>query len=188
MKHCTNCGATITEETKFCTKCGNRVDEIINNHNDIEKNEEINLVDESLNQPNKGLRISKVLIGIVILSVLFFIGKSFMKDVVPSEKPFSIEEQLSKIEGRWHDPTGIILSDKDAIIIFSKKRDIIIGSDKKDLFEAKITPFGANNYHAIVNLHGVEADFSVHFYEEENKLVFFSTLTKSSWYLIKFKN
>jgi hypothetical protein len=37
----------------------------------------------------------------------------------------------------------------------------------------------------MVLLRGVKGDFELHFYEEENKLVFFSTLTKSSWYLIK---
>ncbi|MFA5297847.1 MAG: zinc-ribbon domain-containing protein [Lutibacter sp.] len=185
-KYCPNCGAKISEETKFCTNCG--ASTVINNkQNDIEKSDDV-LIEESLNQPNKGLRIFKVLIGIVVLIVLFFIGKSFLKDSIPTEKSFSVEEQLSKIEGKWHDPTGIILGDKDAVIIFSKKGDIIIGNDKKNLFEVKITPFGANNYQGIVNLRGVEGDFSVHFYEEENKLVFFSTFTKSSWYLIKLKN
>jgi hypothetical protein len=37
-------------------------------------------------------------------------------------------------------------------------------------------------------LRGIEGDFSVHHYEEEDKLLFFSTLTKSSWYLLKLKN
>ena len=185
-EQCTNCGAEINEKTKFCTHCGASTT-INNNQNDIEKNDDV-LIEKSLNQPNKGLRISKVLIGIVVLTVLFFIGKSFLKEAVPSNKSFSVEEQLSKIEGKWYDPTGIILGDKDAVIIFRKKGDIIIGNDKKNLFEVKITPFGANNYQGIVNLRGVEGDFSVHFHEEENKLVFFSTFTKSSWYLIKLKN
>lgn len=186
-KYCSNCETEINEETKFCTNCGASVN-IDNSKNDIEKNDEINLVEESLNQSNKGKRLTIALLIIVVLAIIFFIGKSFMKEVIPTEKPFSIEKQLSKIEGNWYDPTGIILSDKDAIIDFKIKGDIIIGNDKKDLFEAKITPFGSNNYSAIVNLYGVEGDFSVHFYEEENKLVFFSNLTKSSWYLIKLKN
>ena len=186
-KYCSNCGNKITEETKFCTNCG--ASTIVgSNHNINKKNNEINLVDESLNQQDKGKRLTITLLIIVVLAIIFFIGKYFVKDVLPVEKPFSIENQLSKIEGKWYDPTGIILSDKNAIIDFTIKGDIITGNDKKDLFEAKITPFGSNNYAAIVNLYGVEGDFSVHFYEEENKLVFFSTLTKSSWYLLKLKN
>mgnify|MGYP007017069863 FL=1 len=47
---------------------------------------------------------------------------------------------------------------------------------------------GSKNYSGLVVLNGIDDDFNVHFYEEENKLVFFSTLTKSSWYLIKLKN
>lgn len=186
MITCPNCGAKINENKKTCTNCGTSL-KINTSKDDIEKSDDA-LIEQSLNQPNKGLRISKVLIGIVVLTVLFFIGKSFMKDAVPSETPFSIEEQLSKIEGKWHDPTGVVLGDKEAVIIFSKKGNIIIGKDKNNLFKAEISPYGANNYQAIVNLRGVKNDFELHYYEGENKLVFFSTLTKSSWDLIKLKN
>jgi predicted nucleic acid-binding Zn ribbon protein len=186
MKHCTNCNAELKEGIKFCTVCGAPIP-TSNNSNNNNKND-INLVEESLNQPNKGKRLFIALLVIVALASIFFIGKYFMKDVVPLEKPFSIEQQLSLIEGKWHDPTGILLGDRDAVIVLNKKGDKIIGNDKKDLFEAEITPFGANNYQAMVNLRGVKGDFELHFYEEENKLVFFSTLTKSSWYLIKLKN
>ncbi|MBI9040600.1 zinc ribbon domain-containing protein [Lutibacter sp.] len=179
MKYCSNCNTELKEETKFCTKCGIS---LIDNHTN---NNDINLVEESLNQPNKGKRFSIALLVMVVLAILFFIGKFFMEDIVPSEQPFSIEEQLSKIEGEWHDPTGVILGNNDAIIEFNKKGDVVIGKDENNLFSAKITPFGANNYQAIVTLRGVEGDFELHFYEEENKLVFFSTLTKSSWYLKK---
>lgn len=181
---CQNCGVKLPEESKFCTNCGASINDNTPK-NDIEKNEELNLVEESLNQPNKGKRLLIGLLGIVVLAILFFIGKSFFKDVLSSEKPFSVSEQLLKLEGEWYDPTGVILNDKDAIIVFSKKGELVIGKDKNGLFEAKITPFGANNYQAITNLHGVEGDFELHFYEEENKLVFFSTLTKSSWYLVR---
>jgi hypothetical protein len=157
------------------------------NQNYFKKNEEVNLVEESLNQPNKGLRILKILIGIVVVTILFFIGKSFMKDVVPSEKSFSIKQQLSIIEGEWYDPTGVVLGDKKTIAVFKKMGDIVKGKDKNNFFNVVITPFGSNNYQAIVNLGGVKGDFELHFYEQENKLVFFSTYTKSSWYLLKLK-
>jgi hypothetical protein len=77
------------------------------------------------------------------------------------------------------------LRDEKTIVILKQKEDIVIGIDKDGFFDVQITPFGSNNYQAIVNLRGVKGDFELHFYEEENKLVFFSTLTKSSWYLIK---
>ncbi|MDO9037937.1 MAG: zinc-ribbon domain-containing protein [Lutibacter sp.] len=182
-KHCSNCGVEIIEGASFCSKCGAPI-ENISIQND--KDDDI-LIEESLNQPNKELRISKILVGVLVLTVLFFIGKSFLFDFEPIEKSFSITEQLSKLEGKWHDPAAILLGDKDAIIILKRKGEIITGKDKKGLYKFKITPFGSNNYQAIVMAQNRESDFSVHFYEEENKLVFFSTLTKSSWYLKKIK-
>lgn len=182
-KYCSKCGAKINEGAGFCSKCGIHIE---NNNIQNEIDEEI-LIKESLNQPNKGLRISKVLIGIVVLTILFFIGKSFFLDAESSEKPFSITEQLNKLEGKWHDPSGVVLGDKDAVIILRKKRDVIIGKDNNKLIEMELTPFGSNNYGGSVVLQGEEDYLEVHFYEEENKLVFFSTLTKSSWYLKKIK-
>ena len=182
--YCSNCGTILTKGTKFCTNCGASM-QIISSENEVEKNDEVNLVEDSLNQPNKGKRLLIALLVMVVLTIVFFIGKSFFKDVVPTEKPFSIEEQLGKLEGKWYDPTGVVLGDKDVIIDFNRKEDVVIGKDENALFKATITPFGANNYQAMVLLRGVKGDFELHFYEEENKLVFFSTLTKSSWYLIK---
>lgn len=182
--YCSNCGAILTKGTKFCTNCGASM-QIISSENEVEKNDEVNLVEDSLNQPNKGKRLLIALLVMVFLTIVFFIGKSFFKDVLPTEKPFSIEEQLGKLEGKWYDPTGVVLGDKDVIIDFNRKEDVVIGKDENGLFKATITPFGANNYQAMVLLRGVKGDFELHFYEEENKLVFFSTLTKSSWYLIK---
>jgi hypothetical protein len=182
-KYCSNCGTEINEGVRFCSECGASVE-----NNNIQNNiDDDILIEKSLNQPNKGLRISKVLIGIVVLTMLFFIGKSFFLSYDSSEKSFSNTEQLTKLAGKWHDPTAILLGDKDAVIILKRKGEIITGKDKKGLFEVQITPFGSNNYQAIVKAQNGESDFSVHFYEEENKLVFFSTLTKSSWYLKKIK-
>ncbi|MEX1381813.1 zinc-ribbon domain-containing protein [Lutibacter sp.] len=187
MKHCPNCGEQIREETKFCTNCGasisNNSDQHIN-----KKTYEVNLVEESLNQPNKGKRLFLALLVIGGIAILFFIGKSFLKDVDSIEKPFSPIEQLAKLEGTWYDPTGIILGEKEAVIVLTREDNIVVGKDENGLFETRITPFGSNNYQAMVNLRGVKGDFELHFYEEQNKLVFFSTLTKSSWYLIKLKN
>ncbi|WP_111706596.1 zinc-ribbon domain-containing protein [Lutibacter citreus] len=184
--NCPNCGTKIQGKTKFCTNCGASL-KSSNNQNNAKKNAEVNLVEESLNQPNKGKRLSIAFLGIVVLTVLFFIGKSFLKDVDSSEKPFSPIEQLTKLEGKWYDPAGIILEEKEAVIILTRKDNIVVGKDENGLFEAKITPFGSNNYQAIVHLRGVKGDFALHFYEEENKLVFFSTLTKSSWNIKKLK-
>jgi predicted nucleic acid-binding Zn ribbon protein len=182
MKHCPNCGEQISEETKFCTKCGASLNDNITN------NDEVNLVEESLNQPNKGKRLVLALLVIGGIAILFFIGKSFLKGVDSIEKPFLPIEQLAKLEGTWHDPTGIILGEKEAVIVLTREDNIVVGKDENGLFETRITPFGSNNYQAMVNIRGVKGDFELHFYQEENKLVFFSTLTKSSWYLIKLKN
>lgn len=180
-KYCSNCGAKVNEGASFCGKCNTPIE---NNNTQNDKTDDV-LIEESLSQPNKGLRISKILAGILVLTVLFFIGKSFFLDSEFSEKSFSTTEQLKKIEGKWHEPTGVMLGDKDAIIILRKRRDEVIGKDENNLKMIKLTPFGSNNYGGSVILGGVEDYFEVHFYEEENKLVFFSTLTKNSWYLKK---
>lgn len=180
-KYCSNCGAKVNEGASFCGKCNTPIE---NNNIQNDKTDDV-LIEESLNQPNKGLRIYKILAGILVLTVLFFIGKSFFLDSEFSEKPFSTTEQLKKLEGKWHDQTGIILGNKDALINLRKKGDVIIGKDEKKFIEIKLTPYGSNNYGGGVILHGEEDYFEVHFYEEENKLVFFSTLTKNSWYLKK---
>jgi predicted nucleic acid-binding Zn ribbon protein len=137
-KYCLKCGTKINEGVRFCNKCGTPI-ENNNLQNDID--DEI-LIEESLNQPNKGLRISKILIGILVLTMLFFIGKSFFLSYDSSEKSFSNTEQQTKLAGKWHDPTAILLGDKDAVIILKRKGEIITGKDKKGLFEVQITPFG----------------------------------------------
>lgn len=182
-KYCPKCGTKINEGDRFCSKCGIPIE---NNNMQNNIDEDI-LIEESLNQPNKSLRISKILLGIFVLTVLFFIGKSFFLSYDSSEKSFSTTEQLIKLEGKWHDSTGIMTGYKDVYILLRKKGDVVVGKDDKSLIEMKLTPFGSNNYGGSVILLGVEDYFEVHFYEEENKLVFFSTLTKSSWYLKKIK-
>lgn len=182
--YCSNCGTQFNGQTKFCKKCGASL-KLNNNQNEIKKNDEVNLVEDSLNQPNKSKRLFIALLVMVVLAIVFFVAKSFFIETKTLEKPFSISKQLSKIEGKWNDPTGIILGDEKTIVILKQKGEIVKGSDKNGFFDVQITPFGSNNYQAIVNLRGIKGDFELHFYEEENKLVFFSTLTKSSWYLVK---
>ena len=176
MKHCPNCEAKITEETKFCTNCGTSL-QINSTKNDIEKNDDV-LIEKSLNQPNKGLRIAKVLIGIAVLAVLFFLGKTFLPN----------DGQQTNLVGEWYDPTGVLLGDKETVITFRTRGDIVVGEDKSKKVFIQLLPMGSKNYSGLVVLNKIDDDFNVHFYEEENKLVFFSTLTKSSWYLIKLKN
>lgn len=182
-KYCSNCGAKVNEGARFCGKCNTHIE---NNNTQNDKTDDI-LIKKSLSQPNKWLRISKILAGILVLTVLFFIGKSFFLDSEFSEKPFSTTEQLKKIEGKWQEPSGDMFGDKDAVIILRKRKNEVIGKDENNLNMIKLSPFGSNNYGGSVILGGVEDYFEVHFYEDENKLVFFSTLTKSSWYLKKIK-
>lgn len=183
--NCQNCGELLPEGTKFCTNCGASIQ--FRSNNAIETDDDL-LIEKSLNQPNKGTRIVKVLIAMVVLTALFLLGKSFLTNTESSEKPFSITEQLLKLEGEWHDPTGVILGNQSNVVVLNNTGEQVVGNDTQGLFEVNIIPVATNNYQATVKLKGVKGDFDVHFYKDENKLVFFNTLTKSSWYLLKIKN
>lgn len=176
-KYCTNCNAQLDGNTKFCPKCGkpnNSIDDMST------------LIDKNPKPVSKIIKI--LLLALIGVIVLFFANKWLMPDFEEEQGIYSITEEISKIEGQWHDPTGVLLGDPNTLIILSKKGDKAIGKDKDEVIKIELTPFGSNNYSGKVFLHGVEGDFEVHFYEEENKLVFFSTLTKTSWNIKRIKD
>ena len=125
-KICPNCGTKLSKETKFCTNCGATL-KSNNKQINTKINDEVSLVEDSLNQPNKGRRLSIAIIGILVLTVLFFIGNFFLKDVDPLEKPFSPIDELAKLEGKWYDPTGIILGE---IILLKVKMKMVCSKPK----------------------------------------------------------
>lgn len=188
MKFCTKCGTTIKEGAKFCTKCGTPVqknetqDEVTEKHEDQFQTHTLQPSDK------KPFPLNKVLLGIGLVVVLFFVGKYFLSTSDISEPLFDIDEEVAKIEGKWHDPTGVLLSDKTAVINFKSVGSLAQGEDENSTIYISMIPVDKNRYFATVNLHGVEGEFDATYYAEENKLVFFSTLTKSSWNIKKIKN
>jgi len=185
--YCSNCNTSLKEGAKFCTNCGTPVqkkatqDEVADNHKDQFQTHTL--------QPiiKKPFPLNKVLLGIGILVVLFFVGKYFISSSDISEPLFDIDEEVAKIEGKWHDPTGVILNDKTAVINFKSVGSLAKGEDENSTIYISMIPVDKNRYYATAILNGIEGEFDVTYYEEENKLVFFSTLTKTSWNIKKLK-
>lgn len=177
INYCTKCEESLKQDAKFCTNCGQPVHKIEQNNNVFEKDKTINQSSSTKKGVKKSFPFKKVLLAVAILVFLIFMGKSF----------FSNTDQLSELVGEWHEPTGKLLGDKEAIIKFRKKGDIVVGEDLDKTLYIQLLPTRTNNYSGLVVLNGNDSDFLVDYYKEENKLVFFSTLTKTSWYLKRIK-
>jgi hypothetical protein len=187
MKYCTNCGANLKEETKFCTNCGTPVQKNEKRDDVAEKREENFQTNTLEHKVKKPFPLNKVLLGIGVLVVLFFFGKIIISNTDISEPLFDIDKEVAKVEGKWHDPTGVLLKDKTAIIKFKSVGSIAEGKDKNNNIKISMIPINKNRYYATTVLYGIEGEFDVTYYQEENKLVFFSTLTKTSWDIKKIK-
>jgi len=180
MKYCTNCGEQIKGDNKFCTNCGTPVQV-------VEKEWNTNMETEA--KKTKYLSKKMIMIGgLITIIAIIFIGKNIFSDTNSSEPLFDIDEEVGKIEGDWYDPSGVILNDKTAIINFESVGSFAEGQDRNNIIKISMIPTNKNTYFAKVNLDGSEAEFDVTYYNEENKLVFFSTLTKTSWSIKKIKN
>ncbi len=177
MKYCTNCNSTLKEGAKFCTKCGTPIQKMDIQHEIVEKEEKVNQPEPFHKQQKKVFPLNKILLGIAVIMVLVFVGKSFLPN----------DGQLSDLVGEWHDPSGVLLGDSEAIITIRKKGDIVVGEDRNKTIYIQLIQTGNKNYSGLVVLNGIDGDFEVHYYEEEDKLVFFSTLTKTSWNIKKLK-
>ncbi len=180
MNFCSNCGTTLKENAKFCPKCGKPVQK--NNTRDTTVQTHT-LYPET----RKSFPVNKALLAGSLLVVLLFAGIFYFNETMPNENAILNTEQLTNLEGNWHDPNGSLLGDKETVIVLKKKGELVVGSDSQKRINMTLTPMGSNNYGAMVTVRGVESDFEVHFYEEEDKLVFFSTLTKTSWNIKKLK-
>jgi hypothetical protein len=180
MIYCSNCKAPLKEEAKFCTQCGTTTHTKEGSNDSSEE-----VIDQKEGSDGYSLKLFKLVLGFIAIMALFFIIKSFTTDISPVENSFSTAKEMSKLTGQWHDPTGVLLGDKEATIQMRKSWNSLVGADSKNDIDILLTPMGHNVYNGKVNLRGVDGYFDVSYYEQENKLVFFSTLTKSSWYLKK---
>lgn len=178
--YCSNCKATLKEGAKFCTKCGTPVKEIA-----LEK--EWNNTDMAIEEKKINYYSKKIMIigGLIAIVAIFLIGKSFISNADISEPLFDIDEEVERIEGNWHDPSGVILKDKTAIISFRSVGSIAEGKDDKSIIKISLIPIDKNKYFGVVLLDEIKGEFDVTYYSEEGKLVFFSTLTKTSWNIKK---
>lgn len=183
MKKCPNCKAQLKPNAKFCTNCGTPVKEV---KHEKKANDSLSKLKE--NTQKSSSKLSKTIIGLIAIIAIFFIVKFFITDFDVSKNSLSISKELSKIEGKWYDPTGVLLGDKNAIIVFRKKGDIVVGEDSKQLIYIQLITVSKNRYDGLVVLKGVDGSFDVQYYKEENKLVFINTLTKSSWFIKKYIN
>ena len=180
MNYCTNCGAKIIETTKYCINCGTPID-IISSH-DIEEKKELSYIETKAPRTSK---LTKTILGIIIGIALLFMAKVILLDTGVIKNTFASDSALNRIVGKWHDPTGVILGDKKAIITFRKKGDVVVGEDKNNKIYIQLLSAGGLNYQGLVVLNGIDGNFEVHYYKDEGKLVFFSTLTKTSWNIRK---
>ena len=179
VKYCTHCGSQLRSGSKFCTQCGTAAKKDTKTETVQDTNEVAKTRKAAASGP------LKITLGIIGLVLLFFVVKSFLNPSSPEDGSFSEFTALKNIEGVWHDPTGVLLGDKSAVIVMSKKRSAVVGSDANNKIAITLTPVSFNTYSGEVNLKGVDGYFDVSYYEDEAKLVFFSTLTKSSWYIKK---
>ena len=180
MKYCTNCGEQIKGDNKFCTNCGTPV-------KDDDKPYKENETDFKTDS-NSSISYSRYLIiaGFIGVIALFFVIKSLTTNNDTTGNSFSVSRKLSKVEGKWYDPTGVLLGDKHAIINIVNKGERAIGKDDNNIIKFELIPKKNNHYFAKVIFHGVKGDFDVKYNSQKEKLVFVNQLTKASWNIIKF--
>ncbi len=180
MIHCSNCNATLKEGAKFCTHCGSPIKE-------LEQTKKVNtglneLLENTPKSPSKG---TKIIVGLIAVVVLVFIVRSLVTNIDISRNSMSISKALTKIEGEWYDPTGVLLGDKEAIITFRKRGDVVIGEDMNKALYIQLLATGTDEYGGLVVLNENSENFTVQYHSDEKKLVFLGNLTKKSWYIKK---
>jgi hypothetical protein len=179
VKYCTHCGEQLKSGSKFCTQCGTAAKE----DQKTETVQEANDVAKTRKASSPGPL--KITLGIIVLILILFVAKSLLNPSSPEDGTFSELTAIKNIEGTWYDPSGALLGDKAAVIVLSKKGSAVVGSDANNKLAIILTPVSLNTYSGEVNLMGVDGYFDVSYYEDEAKLVFFSTLTKTSWNIKK---
>ena len=180
MNKCINCSAPLKEGAKFCTNCGAPIED---NNGSIKPNDTFNEVKE--NKPKTPSKGTKILVGLLAVIALFFIVRSLVTNIDISRNSMSISKALNKIEGEWHDPSGVLLGDADAIITFRKQADVVIGEDKNKTLYIQLLAYGTNEYSGLVVLNGNDDNVIVNYYPDQNQLIFYSKLTEKTWYIKK---
>jgi len=175
--YCSNCNTQIKEGAKFCTKCGTPVKAIENewatNKPPIEEQ-----------KTTKNSKKMIIIVASIAIIALIFIGRSFMSNNT-SGPLFDIDEEIGKIEGKWYDPNDLLLNEKNTTINFRISGAIAKGKDENNRINISLIPIDKNKYYATANLNDDETEFDATYYSEENKLVFVSKKTKTSWQLKK---
>jgi len=181
MKKCTNCNAILKEGVKFCTNCGAPVKV-------KDKQFKVNAIDSEManNSSIFSKKTFKIVAGFIGVIALFFILNTLMTNTDVTRKSSSVSEELLKVEGKWYDPTGVLLGDQHAIINIKKSGDRVFGQDDNNIIKFQLSPTGSNKFEGSVIYHGVEGDFVVSYIKDEKELIFTNKITKSSWKIKKF--
>lgn len=182
MTHCSNCNATLKVGAKFCTNCGAPVED---KDRRAKATNTVHTIE--VNKPKSSSKLLKIILGILAVVFLGFVVKSYITDLDVSRNSYSISKTLTPLVGEWKAPAGSILKDKEVIIKFRKRGDVLVGEDLEKRVYIQLLPYTSTNFSGLVVVDDIDDDFEVHFFEEEDKLVFFSTLTKTSWHIKKLK-
>jgi len=180
MTYCSNCGENLKAHAKFCTNCGAPIKD-----KDVTIKANDTSYKAKANKPKSTSKGTKLIVGLFAVVALFFMVKSLVTNIDITRNPMSISKALNKIVGEWHDPTGELLGDKEAIITFRKRGDVVIGEDKNKALYIQLLATGSNEYGGLVVLDRNDENFTVNYHSDENKLVFLGNLTKKSFYIIK---
>lgn len=184
MSHCSNCNATLKQGARFCTNCGHPV-----HKTNIDKTETTRY-DEPISKkanPKSSSKTLKIVLSIIAIVVLGFVVKSYITDLDVSRNSYSISKALTPLVGEWQAPVGSLLKDNEVMIEFRKRGDVLVGEDSAKRVYIQLFPYSSTDFNGLVVVDDIDGDYEVHFYKEEDKLVFFSTLTKTSWHIKKLK-
>ena len=187
MNYCKECGKPLKPNAKFCTNCGAAVsiEKKIQNRQEHVKTQAQLQVQKPTKKPTKkpSSMIRKVLLSVVVIGAVLFLVKTFFPEFNDFINPFNSSKKLTVLVGKWHNPTGELLGNPQAIIRLRKQGDAVIGEDENKEIYIQILHYSDNQYSGFVNLRGKSDSFDVTYYKNEDKLLFFSTLTKTSWNL-----
>jgi len=177
MKYCEKCNTKIKPNSKFCTHCGTPI-------TIKESNQKV----ESYEKPKKpSSMIKKIVISGIVIVVAFFLAKTYIPEFEDFVDSLSSQKELTQLVGKWQDPTGQFLQDAQNTIVFRKMGDALVGEDDNKEIYIKLLHYSKNTYGGSVIINRTAQSYEVSYYKKEDKLVFFSTRTKTSWYIRRAK-
>lgn len=182
MLNCKNCKAIIKEGSKFCTNCGTPVED----HNQRAKLNDTSPHLEAKKSKSPSM-LTKIIFWILTIVALFFIVKSIVTNLKVSRNSLSVAYELSKIEGEWYDPSGVLLGSEDDIITFTKKGEKIVGEDSNKKLYIGLLVYRTNEYGGLVAVGDDNENYSVKYDHFKSKLFFVGDRSGKQWYLQKVK-